>query len=184
MCTECSCNPIEPSSSDCLYDTIEPFRIRSLEPIPLLSREERQRALERAGYNLFGLQADEVTIDLLTDSGTGAMSSAQWSALLSGDESYAGSTSFRHLEKVVRRLTGHQHVFPVHQGRAAERILAGDPPWARQGRPEQHALRHNSSELHERWRPGNRSARSRSNAARAPLPLQGQHGPEPAPTSA
>ncbi len=124
MCTACSRNPIEPSSSDCLYDTIEPFRIRSLEPIPLLSREERQRALERAGYNLFGLQADEVTIDLLTDSGTGAMSSAQWSALLSGDESYAGSTSFRHLEKVVRRLTGHQHVFPVHQGRAAERILA------------------------------------------------------------
>ena len=89
-------------------------------PLP----RRKAKGLERAGYNLFGLQADEVTIDLLTDSGTGAMSSAQWSALLSGDESYAGSTSFRHLEKVVRRLTGHQHVFPVHQGRAAERILA------------------------------------------------------------
>ncbi|HXE73615.1 MAG TPA: tryptophanase [Candidatus Nitrosotenuis sp.] len=103
---------------------IEPFRIKAVEPIPLLDRRTRQRALERAGYNLFGLRADEVTIDLLTDSGTGAMSANQWGALMQGDESYAGSSSFRRFEAVVHRLTGFPHIFPVHQGRAAERILA------------------------------------------------------------
>lgn len=103
---------------------IEPFRIRAVESIPLLSRERRQEAWQRAGHNVFRLLAEEVTIDLLTDSGTGAMSACQWSALMGGDESYAGSRSFRRLEAVVQKIMGFPHVFPVHQGRAAERILA------------------------------------------------------------
>ncbi len=103
---------------------IEPFRIRAVEPIPILDRRARERALTRAEHNLFGLRAEEVTIDLLTDSGTGAMSAEQWSALMLGDETYAGSRSFRRLEAVVHKLTGFPFVFPVHQGRAAERILA------------------------------------------------------------
>jgi len=107
------------------YKTIiEPFRIKSVEAIPILSRREREQALERAGYNLFRLLAQEVTIDLLTDSGTGAMSANQWAALMLGDESYAGSRSFQRLEAVAHKLTGYPHVFPVHQGRAAERILS------------------------------------------------------------
>jgi tryptophanase len=103
---------------------IEPFRIKAVEPIPFLRLTERRRALEHAGWNLFGLPADAVTIDLLTDSGTGAMSAAQWSALMQGDESYAGSRSFQRFEATVRELTGYEFVFPVHQGRAAERIIA------------------------------------------------------------
>jgi tyrosine phenol-lyase len=103
---------------------IEPFRIKMVEDIPLLSRRERHAALERAEHNLFRLLANEVTIDLLTDSGTGAMSSNQWAALMLGDESYAGSRSFQRLQAVTHRLTGYRHIFPVHQGRAAERILA------------------------------------------------------------
>ncbi len=103
---------------------IEPFRVKAVDPIPLLTREERRAALVRAGFNLFKLRAAEVTIDLLTDSGTGAMSAPQWAALMSGDESYAGSRSFEQFDAVARSLTGYAHVFPVHQGRAAERILA------------------------------------------------------------
>ncbi len=103
---------------------IEPFRIKAVESIPLLHPAERAQALRRAGYNLFKLLADEVTIDLLTDSGTGSMSAAQWAALMEGDESYAGSRSFLQLQAVVHDIMGFPHVLPVHQGRAAERILA------------------------------------------------------------
>ncbi|MCB9898367.1 MAG: tryptophanase [Planctomycetes bacterium] len=101
----------------------EPFKAKVVEPLALLSRDERQAALELAGYNLFALPADAVTFDLLTDSGTTAMSAEQWAAMMRGDEAYAGSRSFHRFDRVVRDLTGYAHVIPTHQGRAAERIL-------------------------------------------------------------
>ena len=102
---------------------IEPFRIHSTQAIHPITAERREAALARAGYNLFGLHGDEVLIDLLTDSGTGAMSSRQWAAMLDADESYAGSRSFYRFQDVVQALTGLKEVIPTHQGRAAERIL-------------------------------------------------------------
>ena len=102
---------------------IEPFRIHSVERIALTDLEQREAALERVRYNLFGLRADEVTIDMLTDSGTGSMSSRQWAGMMEGDESYAGSRSFFRFRDAVQHLTGMPEVIPTHQGRAAEKIL-------------------------------------------------------------
>ena len=102
---------------------IEPFRIKSVEPLHHTTRQERERYLAEAGYNLFLIEARHILIDLLTDSGTSAMSTEQWAAVMRGDESYAGSESFFRLQRVAGDLTGFRHIIPAHQGRAAERIL-------------------------------------------------------------
>ncbi len=101
---------------------IEPFKIKMVEPISSTTPAERKTLLKEAGYNLFFLPAEPILIDLLTDSGTGAMSTGQWAAMVMGDESYAGSTSFERLRRTVEEIFSYKHVIPAHQGRAAERI--------------------------------------------------------------
>jgi len=106
-----------------MHTIIEPFRVKTVEMLRMTTREERQEILARAHYNLFGVRADDILIDLLTDSGTGAMSAEQWAGIMRGDESYAGARSWFRFRDRVRELTGFRHVIPTHQGRAAERIL-------------------------------------------------------------
>ena len=102
---------------------IEPFKIKMVEPIKLTSPEQREAILHQAGFNLFQVPAEDVLIDLLTDSGTSAMSSEQWAGMMRGDEAYAGARSWYRFEAVLRELTGMPHILPAHQGRAGERIL-------------------------------------------------------------
>jgi tryptophanase len=102
---------------------IEPFRIKSVEPIRMTTREQREAILRAAWFNLFLVRADDVIIDLLTDSGTGAMSAEQWAGIMRGDESYAGAASFYRFQSRIQELTGFEHILPTHQGRASERIL-------------------------------------------------------------
>ena len=102
---------------------IEPFKIKSVERIKFTSIKEREAILKKAYYNPFMIPAEDVLIDLLTDSGTSAMSSRQWAGIMDGDESYAGSRSYYRFEEVTGKIFGFKHIIPVHQGRAAERIL-------------------------------------------------------------
>ena len=101
----------------------EPYKVKMVESIRRSTKEQRQKWIKKANYNLFNLSSDKVFIDLLTDSGTGSMSDKQWSAMMSGDESYAGSTSFLQLKKTVKKITGYKYFLPTHQGRAAENVL-------------------------------------------------------------
>jgi tryptophanase len=101
----------------------EPFRMKMVEPINLIDKESREDAIRRAGYNVFGLRAEDVFIDLMTDSGTGAMSQDQWSAIMQGDESYSGARSYYRLAETVKDIFGFNFFLPTHQGRAAENIL-------------------------------------------------------------
>ncbi|MFA7725739.1 MAG: tryptophanase [Candidatus Izemoplasmatales bacterium] len=102
---------------------VPPYKIKMVEPIHLISRSERKKRLEQAGYNEYALRSDDVFIDLLTDSGTGAMSQFQWGAMMIGDEAYAGSQSFFRLEAVVKNITGYTYIMPAHQGRGAEQVV-------------------------------------------------------------
>ena len=124
----------------------EPFRIHSVEPLRMSTRAERREYLREAAFNLFQVRAEHVLVDLLTDSGTGAMSRDQWAAIQHGDESYAGSPSYYIFADAVRELFPFEHVIPVHQGRAAEKILFSVIGRSGQGRPEQHPLRHDPGE--------------------------------------
>ena len=117
-------NPVTSTSTAPLFKTIiEPFRIKSVEPIRMSTAEEREIYLREASFNIFLLRARDVIIDLLTDSGTGAMSAAQWAGIMRGDESYAGADSFFRFQNTLAEITGFAHILPTHQGRASERIL-------------------------------------------------------------
>ncbi len=169
-----------PPAVDRWKTIIEPFRIHSVEPIRMTTRAERLAAIEAAGWNLFNLHADDVLVDLLTDSGTGAMSRDQWAAIQHGDESYAGSPSWFVFLEAVQDLFPFRHVIPTHQGRAAEKILFSVIGGAGQGDPQQHPLRHDPGERRGDRRRGGGPGHRGGPPPRGRAPVQGQHGPRPA----
>ena len=133
----------------------EPFRIKVVEPLRRVSREERERLIREAGLNIFAVPADSIYVDLLTDSGTSAMSDQQWAGLMMGDESYAGSRNFFHFEKTVREIFGYRARDPDAPGARRREPAVLDDPEARRRRAEQHPLRHHAR---ERRAPGRRGA--------------------------
>ena len=153
---------------DRFHTIIEPFRIKSVEPVRLTTVAEREAALQAAGYNLFNLHSDDVLIDFLTDSGTGAMSAEQWAGIQRGDESYAGSPSWFRFLEAVQELFAFQHVIPTHQGRAAEKILFSVRGRPGQGRPQQHPLRHDPRQRRVHRAPRPWTCRSPRVASRRP----------------
>ena len=155
---------------------IEPFRIHSVEPMRLTTSAERASALAAAGYNLFELRAEDVLIDLLTDSGTGAMSAEQWAGVQRGNEAYAGAPSFYRFRDAVTGLFPFRHVLPTHQGRAAEHILFAAVGGPGLDHPEQHPLRHHPGQHRVHRRAGSRPAHPGRAPASGAAPVQGQHG--------
>ena len=150
---------------------IEPFRIHSVEPLHLTTEAERRTAIRAAGYNLFNLRAADVLIDLLTDSGTGAMSRDQWAGIQRGDESYAGSPSWFAFRDSVQDLFPFAHVIPTHQGRAAEKIMFSAVGGRGQGVADQRPLRHDTGErrVHGRARRRHRHPAGARSAADHPF---------------
>jgi tryptophanase len=155
---------------------IEPFRIKSVEPIGISTAAERREQLAMAHYNPFLLRSKDVIIDLMTDSGTSAMSAQQWAGMMEGDEAYAGSRSWERMELAVQELTTMANVLPTHQGRAAERIIYGHLGGPRQGLHQQHALRHHARQHRVHRRHGHRHPHRRRKGHGAGASLQGQHG--------
>ena len=155
---------------------IEPFKIKSVEPIKFTTLEQREEVLRRGGYNLFMVPAEDVLIDLLTDSGTSAMSADQWAGIMRGDESYAGARSFYRFDDKVRELTGFKNIIPTHQGRAAERILFSIIGGPGKVRAEQLPLRHDPGEHRVLRRQAVDLPTAEGHRSRLHRRLQGQHG--------